>query len=115
MLTGRRTYPRLLVRALVLFGVGMTIFAAVNSRERHGIANARDAVLSQYVALEARGLQQSDPALSSQLALVAYRLWPSVDARSALLDATAGEIPTRLLGARGETGISLGDDGHRLA
>ncbi len=115
MIAGRRTYPRLFVRGLVVFAVGMTIFAAVSSRQRHSTADARNELLSQYVALEARDLQPRDPALATQLALVADRLWSTVDGRSALIDSTAGEIPTRLLGTPGQTRIALGDDGHRLA
>lgn len=115
MLTGRRAYPRWLIRGLVLFAIGMTVFAAVASREHHSAESGRNQALSEYVALESRGLAQSDPALASQLALVAYRLWQTPPARSALLDATAGEIPTRLLGTPGKTGLALGDDGHRLA
>ncbi len=115
MIAGRRTYPRLLVRGLVLFGVGMTAFAAVASREHNSTVSARNELLSQYVALESRNLAPSDPALAAQLALVAYRLGASVDSRSALLDTTAAEIPTRLLGPAGHTGLALGDDGHRVA
>lgn len=115
MLTGRRTYPRWLVRGLVLFAVGMTAFAAVASREHNGSERARKQALSQYVALESRTLQGSDPSLAMQLALVAYRLWPTMQARSALLDVTAREMPTRLIGRPGQTALALGDNGHRLA
>ena len=115
MIVGRRTYPKLLVRGLVVFAVGMTVFAAIASRERHSNGVARDAVLSQYVALESRGLEQSEPALSLQLALISYRISKTPDGLSVLLDTTAGEMPTRLLGPRGKTELALGDDAHRLA
>jgi WD40 repeat protein len=115
MITGRRAYPKLLVRGLVVFAAGMTIFAAVASREHNSSQSARNEVLSQYVALQSRSLESSDPALASQLALVAYRISRTPDARSALLDATASEMPTRLLGPSGKTGLAVGDDGHRLA
>src|SRR5579875_966917 len=115
MLTGRRSYPRWLVRGLVVFGVGMTAFAAVASREHHSAVGARDAVISQYVALESRNLESSDPALAMQLALIARRMFPTIEGRSTLLDTTAGEMPTRLLGPAGPTALALGDDGHRVA
>src|ERR1700739_2178219 len=113
MLTGRRTYSKWLVRGLVLFALAMTVLASIASREHNSTINARDSVLSQYVALEARNLQSSDPALAMQLALIAHRMFPTPQARSALLDVTAGEMPTRLLGPAGETDLALGDDGHR--
>ncbi len=115
MLAGRRTYSKWLIRGLVLFAAAMTVLAAVASREHNSTIGARDSVLSQYVGLEARNLQSSDPALAMQLALIAHRMFPTPAARSALLDVTAGEMPTRLLGPIGETGLALGDDGHRLA
>lgn len=115
MITGRRAYPKWLVRGLVLFAVGMTALAAVASREHHSTENARNAAISRLVALESRDMQTSDPALGMQLALVAYRLAQTTDARSALVDATAGEMPTRLIGQPGQTVLALGDDGHRVA
>ncbi|MDE3130820.1 MAG: hypothetical protein KGL16_06665, partial [Acidobacteriota bacterium] len=99
----RRAYPRWLIRGLVIFAIGMTVFAAVASREHHGAENARDAALSRLVALRSLTLRSRDPSLAMQLALVAYRLAQTTDARSALLDATAGEMPTRLLGRPGRT------------
>ncbi|HEX3804929.1 MAG TPA: WD40 repeat domain-containing protein [Solirubrobacteraceae bacterium] len=115
METKRRAYSKWLVYALGLFALGMTAFASVASREHHSTENARNDALSRLVALEARGLQSTNPSLAVQLALVAYRLSGSAEARSALVDATAGEMPTRLLGPVGQTSIGLGDDGHRLA
>jgi len=115
METRKRTYPRWLVYGLALFAVGMTVFAAVASREHHSTETARDEAQSRLVALEAGNLRASDPSLAMQLALVAYRLSATIQARSALVEATAGEMPTRLLGPSGPTAIALGDDGHRLA
>ncbi len=89
----RRTYPRLLVRGLVLFAVCMTAFAALASREWHSAAAGRDAALADYIALEAQGMGQANPALARQLALVADRLSPTLQATSTLLDATAGAVP----------------------
>ncbi len=115
METKRRPYSKWLVYALGLFALGMTAFASVASREHHSTESARNDAISRLVALESRNLQTSDPSLAMQLALVAYRLSTSTEARSALLDATAGEMPTRLLGPAGQTLIALGNDGHRLA
>jgi WD40 repeat protein len=95
--------------------IGMTAFAAIASREHHAVENERNAAVSRLVADESHTLQSSDPALAMQLALVAYRLSQTTEARSALLDATTGEMPTRLSGRPGRTELALGDDGHRLA
>jgi WD40 repeat protein len=115
VITGRRSYPKWLVRGLILFAIGMTAFAAVASREHHGAENARNAALSELVAQKSRLLQASDPSLAMQLALVAYRLSQTSDARSTLIDTTAGEMPTRLTGRPGQTRLALGDNGHRVA
>jgi WD40 repeat protein len=115
VITGRRAYPKWLVRGLVVFAIGMTALASIASREHHATENERNAAVSRYVALESRGFETSDPALAMQLALVAYRLSQTTDARSALVDATAGEMPTRLIGRSGQTELALGDDGHRVA
>lgn len=115
MISGRRAYPKWFVRGLIVFAIGMTILAAITSREHHATENERDAAVSRLVALESRNLEHSDPSLAMQLALIAYRLSQTTDARSALVDVTAGEMPTRLLGRPGPTELALGDDGHRVA
>ncbi len=115
MITGRRPYPKWLVRGLIVFAVGMTVFASVASREHHSTESSRNAALSRFVALESRDFQSSDPSLAMQLALVAYGLSQTIEARSTLVDTTAGEMPTRLAGRPGQTRLALGDDGHRLA
>ncbi len=101
LLTKRRTYPRWLVRGLVLFAVAMTALAAVASREHHSSVSARNQVLSQYVALEARVVQSSHPALARQLSFTAYRIAQSMAARSALLDINSGVMPARLFAKLG--------------
>jgi WD40 repeat protein len=103
------------VYGLVLFAAAMTVFGSVVSREHHSTEAARNEAQSELVAFEAGKLQLSDPSLAMQLALVAYRLSATPQARSALVEAAAGEMPTRLLGPSGRTSIALGDDEHRLA
>ena len=115
MITGRRPYPKWLVRGLVVFAAGMTVLAAIASREHHGSESAKNAAVSRLVAFEARSLEHSDPALGMQLALVAYRLSQTTEARSALLDATAGEMPTRVSGRPGQTALAVAEDGHLAA
>lgn len=115
MATRRRSYPRWFVHGIALLAVGMTVFAAVASREHHQVENSRTEVLSQLVALEARGLQSSNRALAMQLALAAYRLAPTPQAHGALLDLTATELPTGLPKSPAQAPRALGDGGHILA
>jgi WD40 repeat protein len=112
----RRRVRRGWVRALALFAVAMTLFASYSSRSYHSTADARNLAASRSVALEARQLESSDPSLASQLALIAYRLARTPQAKSALIDLTSGPISTRLSGPiGGPTSIALADDGHRVA
>lgn len=113
--TRKRTYARWMVYLLALFALGMTIFGAVSSREYHSTADARDDALSRLVALEAGNLRHNDPSLAMQLSLVAYDLSATPEATASLIDTTAGQMPTRLLGPVGRTAMALGDDGHRVA
>ncbi len=100
---------------LALFALGMTIFGAVASREHHSTEDSRNDALSRLVAVESEDLRSSDPSLAMQLSLVAHRLSDSTPATSALIDTTAGEMPTRLLGPDGRTEMAIGDDAHRVA
>jgi WD40 repeat protein len=115
LITGRRAYQKWFVRGLIVFAIGMTAFASIASREHHATENQRNSAQSRFVALESREFERSDPSLAMQLALIAYRLSQTTEARSALVDVTAGEMPTRLLGRPGQTLLALGDDGHRVA
>ncbi|MGH2873695.1 MAG: helix-turn-helix domain-containing protein, partial [Solirubrobacteraceae bacterium] len=76
---------------------------------------ARNQALSRQVAIEASDLEPSDSALAMQLALAAYRISPTTQATSTLLDASATEMPTRLLGPIGPTSIALSANGRELA
>jgi hypothetical protein len=85
-----------LIRALILFALGMTAFAALSSRELHASDLERQAAISDYVALEAGQLSASQRALARQLALAAYEISPTLAASSALLQLTGGLMPASL-------------------
>ncbi len=85
------------------------------SRYRVEAETARDVARSRQVALEAAKLRMEDPALSNQLALAAYRISPTLEARSALLDATAVWSPTRIVGHPGPMQVRSSADGATLA
>ncbi|GAA3609616.1 nSTAND1 domain-containing NTPase [Microlunatus ginsengisoli] len=93
-----------------------TTGAYLNARHYRAVAEAaRDEARSRQVALQAAKLRTEDPALSSQLALAAYRISPTLEARSALMDATAQWTPTRLTGHPGPLQARTSPDGDTLA
>ncbi len=109
----RRTQQ--LLGALTVLAVAAIVFAAIAVDARDAATRAKDQALSRQVAIEARQLAPTDPSLAAQLALAAYRISATTQARSALVDATAGEIPTRLLGPVGPEFVSLSGNGRLLA
>ncbi|GID65058.1 hypothetical protein Acy02nite_29390 [Actinoplanes cyaneus] len=113
----RRLVGALLV--LVLVAVGLTGYAfrasSIAADQRRAADQARDGALSRQVAIESARARDVDPALAGQLALAAYRISPTVDARSALLDATAAGIVHRLVGTSGPTVLRVGPDGTVMA
>lgn len=76
---------------------------------------ASAASLSRQVALEAEDLSTTSPATARLLALAAYRISPTFDARSALLDSTSQPPVTRLLGPAGSMRAVYSPDGRWIA
>ncbi|MDQ1413579.1 MAG: hypothetical protein QOE07_2167 [Acidimicrobiaceae bacterium] len=117
----RRDARRRTHRLQVLLGIAVSLavtaaaLAMVAVRARNTATHARDLALSRQVAIEANRLRPSDPALAAQLALAAYRISATPDARSALLDSSAVPTPTRLLGQSGATALSVTADGGTMA
>lgn len=101
-----------LVAALAL---ATSVLAGFAVQARDTATKVGHEALSRQVAIEAGQLQPTDPALAMQLALAAYRISPTVQARSALLDASASEMPTRILGPPGPTSVAVDRGGHLLA
>ncbi|MFG2039117.1 helix-turn-helix domain-containing protein [Dactylosporangium sp. NPDC048998] len=87
----------------------------VAATQRTAADQARYEALSRQVAIESARARSGDPALAEQLALAAYRISPTVDARSALLDATANGIVHRLAGASGPTMLRINPAGTVVA
>ncbi len=92
---------------LAVVAVGAAVFGLQSRAEamadRATATIERDRALSRQLASEAGGLRSTDPALAAQLALQAFHTFPTVEARSALLDASSGSVPTRLVGPTGPT------------
>jgi len=98
----RRT--RRVEQLLALVGVlaiVSSLLAAYAFRARSLADETRDQALSRQVATEAQQLRPTDPALAGQLAVAAYRISPTVQARSTLIEATGDELPTQILGPVG--------------
>ena len=92
---------RQLMALVATLAVVASLLAAYAFEARASAERTRDRALSRQVAIEAQQLRAADPALAAQLAVAAYRIAPTVQARSTLIEATAGELPTRLLGPVG--------------
>jgi WD40 repeat protein/transcriptional regulator with XRE-family HTH domain/energy-coupling factor transporter ATP-binding protein EcfA2 len=113
----RRRARRLhqLLGVVATLALATTVLSVLALSAQASADRTRDQALSRQVAIESQELQPSDPALSMQLALAAYRISATVQARSRLVDTSAGEMPARLLGELGPTFLSLGNDGRLLA
>ena len=103
------TLATLSVIAVVL--AGTAFLARSTAAEQRGLAEtARDDAMSRQVATESAFLRDADPALAAQLALAAYRVAPTLQARSALLDTSAVHTPVRIMGPPGETMLAIGNE-----
>ncbi len=113
----RRQTNRL--RALLAVMTALALLAGVLSgvafRARDAATQARDEALSRQLAISANTLRDRDPALAAQLALAAYRVSPTVQARSSLLDSTGVATPTRFAGPVGSMNAVASPDGSVLA
>lgn len=112
----RRTTSRLrrllaTVVVLLLAAGGLSVYAlraeSDAGRAETDAAAARDLAVSRQIAGQAEQLQQSDPALAQQLALIAYRNAGSDLARSALVEQSSRPTITRVLGAQGPTPLAV--------
>lgn len=105
------------VLAVVAGVVSVFALAARNdARAQERLATAaRDAATSREMAITADRLRETDPALAAQLALAAYQVSPTSQARSSLLDSTATPTPTRFVGPVGTMAAVASPDGATLA
>ncbi|GAB3057437.1 nSTAND1 domain-containing NTPase [Micromonospora schwarzwaldensis] len=74
---------------------------ATASQQRQTATMERNAAVSRLVAGQADWLRGRDVSLARQLALAAYQIAPTVQARSSLLDAAATPTAARLRGVTG--------------
>ena len=94
----RRLVALLAVALLVAAGS-----AAYAVRQRSLVAAERDVAVSRQLADKSRDLRVKDPSISAQLAIAAYRVAPTAEARAELIAATGVATPARLPGPAGST------------
>ncbi|TDU03427.1 WD40 repeat protein [Streptomyces sp. 846.5] len=113
--TRRRVKHRYQVVALLVVLVVVAASVAAFARQQQ-VENFRQQTqaLSRAVANEADRLRGNDVALSIQLALAAYRISPTPEALSSLLDST-GVTPDTQLRPAGSAAESIAVSGHLLA
>jgi WD40 repeat protein len=111
----RRTMrQRLLVAAAVVAVVVAAVFAGAADDARTDADAARGTALSQQAASATEKLRVTDPAVAAQLAIAGYRIEPTSEARSALLDSSAAPVPARYLGV-GSAALAAAPQGGLVA
>ncbi|MCQ0007294.1 hypothetical protein LUX73_23240 [Actinomadura madurae] len=99
--------------ALTVLAAALTLYAF---QQRNAAEGARALALSRLAAGQADRLRGADTALAAQLALAAFRLAPTPEARSALLNTSASPLATRLdSGTRELHAVAFSPDGRTLA
>ncbi|GAA3071195.1 helix-turn-helix domain-containing protein [Streptosporangium carneum] len=98
---------------LLLLAVAAVVYAEDANRTATG---QRNIAVSQKAAGEAAALRATNPALAAQLALAAYRLVPTTEARSTLLSTFGVPYATRLTGHTDNVNtVAFSPDGRFLA
>ncbi|WP_182348804.1 WD40 repeat domain-containing protein [Tomitella gaofuii] len=116
-----RVLRRLVVALAVVSIVAVTaaVVAGVSQYQansaRGAAVTARNEAMARQIATESQKLRSADPALAAQMALASYRVAPVLEARSALLDATAVHSATRIVGTAGGTKAVPSPDGTWFA
>jgi WD40 repeat protein/transcriptional regulator with XRE-family HTH domain len=106
---------RTLVAAVTVLAVVIAGLAAFFARSTVTARQQRDEALSRQIATESARITRQDPALAAELAVAAYQVSPTLEARSALLNATSLPSVSRLVGPEGLVRTELSPDGSLLA
>jgi WD40 repeat protein len=114
----RRRTRRLhqLVAAFAALTLLAGTMAVVALQQRSRANGERDLAVSRQVAITANQLRDYDPGLAAQLALSAYRIAPTIEARSSLIASSGAPTVTRIVrpgGARQVVAVTR--DGRLLA
>jgi WD40 repeat protein/transcriptional regulator with XRE-family HTH domain len=107
---------RWLVVVLAVLLVVAAVLTVVVFRQRTDALVERDRAISQRLASVAVDMRAQDVSLAMQLALAAYEISPTPQARSGLLDATSLLNTARILGPEGESqSVAVRRDGQVMA
>lgn len=113
----RRQQRRL--RVLVVATSAISVVALVASvgyvTSNRKLIRERDQAQSRQVAVIARTIDATNPSVGHQLAVASYGLAPTVEARSALLDATSEAPVTRITGPVGQRAVAVSQIRHLMA
>jgi WD40 repeat protein len=103
--------------SLAILLIAAASLAVLAYQQRSSAISQRDVAVSRQVAVEANQLRGTDIALAMQLSLAAFRISPTEEAVSSLLNSTANVPATRLLGPRGTEmhAVAFSPDGSVLA
>lgn len=90
-----------LVGALAVLTLVAGFLAAFAYEQKAAATHQRNLAISRQVAIDADQLRATDPDLAAQLSLAAYRVAPTPEARSSLLESYETPTVTRILGPSG--------------
>lgn len=111
--TRRLRYLAAALGVLLLVSAGATGYSI---QQRAAADRERNTAISRQVAGTANRLRDSDPALAAQLAVAAYRIAPTIEARSSVLAASGSLTVTRMLRPSGTLqAVALNPAGTLLA
>jgi WD40 repeat protein len=106
---------QLLTGVATILALVAALLANVATSARNQATQARDNAQSRQLAIQASELRGVDSTVASQLALLAYQIAPTRQARSALIDSSALPTAGRILGAPGPTAVAVSPGGDLLA
>lgn len=113
----RRRLRRLqsLATVVAILALIAAVMANLAVGARNAANEARDTALSRQLAAQAIDLNETDSTLAMNLALQAYKVSPSREARSALIDSSVLPSATRILGQPGSKAVAINPEGSLLA
>ncbi|MFI6297209.1 hypothetical protein ACIBEJ_36850 [Nonomuraea sp. NPDC050790] len=112
----RNRHLHQLLAALTVLAVLAGGLAAYSQWKRVEADQARDMAISRTMTMTAARLRGTDPVLAAQLAVAAYRLAPTVEARSGLVEAAGAPAVTRLVRpSRALQAVATSPSGRLLA